>query len=159
MLFVLFPGFGDTKARWGKPLIPMLKKLGRIYYPPDIQDVKEQSIKKYVKELNVPSDDKIILIAHSVGLWYAYEYAKINKVAGIISLDGSLIGKYVKKAVARVVLKLDALPLLLSLVKQAPLTATKFPVKTICFRNIMSGDHLKQKEIDNNKQAILEAKT
>lgn len=157
MLFVLFPGFGDGKEKWGRPFLPMLKKLGNVFFPPDIHESKEVSIKRYVRDLQIPKSKKTILIGHSIGLWFAYEYAKIHPVTAIISLDGSYIGKYVLNSANRVLSKKDAEPLLVDLVKQAPMKASKFPVKTICFRNIVFREDLKPKEVDNNAQAILES--
>lgn len=157
MLLILFPGYNDEKATWKSYFISKLKKIGDVYYPPDINQLTEVSIKKYIKDLRFPKSDKIILIAHSIGLWFAYEFAKIHKVDKIVSLDGTLIGKYIQYAVDRVLNNPKAEPLLKYLVKQAPLKATKFPVKTICFRNIVSRNDLKEKEIVSNKQAILES--
>lgn len=158
MLFVLFPGFGDGKEKWSRPLLPMLKKLGDVFFPSDVHELKEVSIKQYVRDLQVPKSKKTILIGHSIGLWFAYEYAKIHPVTAIVSLDGSPIGKYASNAVNRALAKQNSKELLLiNLVKQAPLKATKFPVKTICFRNIVSRDDLNPKEVDNNIQFILES--
>ncbi len=156
-LFVLFPGFGDSKEQWNNSFISMLKKIGDVFFPPDIHKKKKVLIKQYCIDLKIPHSDKIILIAHSIGLWFALEYSKVHKADSIISLDGTLIGPYIKSAVTRVLSKLDSPTLLVDLVKQAPLKETKFPVPTICFRNIYSTESLKDKELEHNKQSMLES--
>ena len=143
MIFILFPGFGDTVIGG----LDFLSELGQIFY--------YSKNKNKFADIN---DESIILIAHSIGIYDAYAYASANnRVDGIISLDGSFLGKHILVIRKKLLDNSDAPPELKKLALSAPVDAKEFPIPTLCFRNVYNLPTMKDKHIDHNTAAFAEA--
>jgi pimeloyl-ACP methyl ester carboxylesterase len=159
MLFVLLAGYGDTKKAWAKsPLLTGLKKIGTVMFADDITgdsiDLANYCAILHDK-ITATKQQRVVLVAHSIGVHIAWIYAKKYRTTAIISLDGSMVGKYVIDAVDKVLKNADAPKLLVSFVKQAPVSAKSYPVMCWSYRNI---DLSSDSRIANSKNAIDEAK-
>ena len=132
MIFILFPGFGDTVIEG----LDFLSKCGQIFYHSKDKD-------KFA-DIN---DETII----------TYAYASANSVDRIISLDGSFLGKHII-LIRKKLLDNPRAPIeLKKLAQSAPVDAKEFPIPTLCFRNVYNLPTMEDKHIDHNTAAFAEA--
>jgi hypothetical protein len=173
LLFILFPGFGSTKDIWGQEFISNLKKLGYVYtytpkfYTTEIFTLKDINLSNHCHEIyqNIinlfGNKKKIILISHSAGSYYAYQFSKLytNKIVLSIMLDPAFMGPVGKKRLSDKrfldfakeikeqkyqisdLIKNKQTELLNKFVRhkiieQVPVHFSKFPTPTIFFRNL-----------------------
>jgi hypothetical protein len=153
VLFILFPGFGNSEKYWENKIdmkknkvylkkldfLNNLKKIGKVYkYTPKLHNlnyyrtgINEEYGKIYCNQFNKPTkitlddinidkeckrifdllkdkNEKFILIGHSIGSWFAYNFSKMypSYCLNTIFLDGSFLvlesinnirNRYVKK--------------------------------------------------------------
>jgi hypothetical protein len=154
---IFFQGIGASDKEY-MDLIKPMKKVATVYheYPEFYKDdVKGKTVDinnyvDYVHENNKKYKN-VVIICHSIGILFAIRYAKKYKVKKIISIDGSIVGKYCKLNVKRANEKFKKLIKegrdtdknyrIIHLINNMPVKLTKFPVKTICYRNISTEDN------------------
>jgi pimeloyl-ACP methyl ester carboxylesterase len=171
ILFVLIPGFNSNKNVWGKKFLSKLEKIGDIYtYSPIFYKKTKFSendltlknhCEQLYKNITLKNNQKIILISHSIGSYFAYQFAKLYKKDVILSimLDPAFMGivgkerlgdtrflefdkeiKENKYTIEKLIKdkKFDILNKIVRhlLIKQVPYNIKKFPTPTIYFRNL-----------------------
>ena len=171
ILFVLIPGFNSNKNVWGKKFLSKLEKIGDIYtYSPIFYkktkfSENELNLKNHCeqlyKDIKLKNKKKIILISHSIGSYFAYQFAKLYKNYIILSimLEPAFMGivgkerlgddrfiefdKEIKKnnyTIEKLIKdkNFDILNKIVRhlLIKQVPCNIKKFPTSTIYFRNL-----------------------
>ena len=173
ILFVMIPGFNSTKSIWGKKFLSKLSKLGEIYtYTPIFYTKSKKGLTdnelnlslhctQLFQNIHLKKTQKIILISHSNGSYFAYQFAKKYKKHVILSimLDPAFMGPVGKERLKderfvkfdkeikdnnysiQSLLKnknYDILKKLVrhNLIKQVPIKFSKFPTPTIYFRNL-----------------------
>jgi len=101
----MIPGLDGTKRTWGK-IISQLSKLGEVYsYTPIFYSKYKKSLtekdiilsnhcEQLFENIHLKKNQKIILISHSIGSYFAYQFAKKYKKLVILSimLDPAFMG-------------------------------------------------------------------
>jgi len=168
----MIPGLNGTKRSWGK-IVSQLSKLGEVYsYTPIFYSKYKKGLtendlilrnhcEQLFENIHLKKNQKIILISHSIGSYFAYQFAKKYKKLVILSimLDPAFMGpvgkerlsdeRFVKfekeikdnKYSIQSLLKNKNYEVLNkyvrhNLIKQMPIAFSKFPTPTICYRNL-----------------------
>ncbi len=169
ILFLMIPGFNGTKRSWGK----IVSKLGEVYsYTPIFYTKYKKGLtendlilrnhcEQLFENIHLKKNQKIILISHSIGSYFAFEFAKKYKKYVILSimLDPAFMGPVGKERLSderfvkfekeikdnnysiQSLLKNKNYDILdkyvrHNLIKQVPVKFSKFPTPTIYFRNL-----------------------
>ena len=96
----MIPGLGGTKRSWGK-IASQLSKFGEVYsYTPIFYSKYKKGLtekdlilsnhcEQLFENIHLKKNQKIIIISHSIGSYFAYQFAKKIQNAGhIINHDG-----------------------------------------------------------------------
>jgi hypothetical protein len=186
---IFFQGLGSKISKYSS-LLKKLIKIHTVYasnpdFYLDTTKGRKIDIDAYLEKVYINNKQYIqpILLCHSIGIMFAIKYAKLYGAEKIYSLDGTIFGKSAEGNIKRAIIKFknklkfkgelpDLNHRLIYLIKKFPIKLKKFPVPTICFRNLPTNIEQYRREVtviseDTHKKsanrvikdAIKEAKT